>query len=675
MAKTQEELLKRARGCLDGTKWKVESHEDTVEAGYEALTVTRPPDLDPIPRDLMEAVVASIHADELGVDNASLQIIEGATYAGTWRLKKAGWKRDVTGNPPVDNGMILFKKYVRITALNPYAAVMENNCTFVVSETPFYNQATLPAPTAGTSGVTYRVAKQRQDDETRLWDGVIERREQLTTTSGVMTVEDDAFKTVYEQAYYGVRAAGSALAGVTVALWPVNTSTQGTLAEVVNVQKNENCTTDIRQRKTIAKALQGSVERYQTKFETGVVITSRNQTAAVNAFVTVAGGVITRQGSKQNDDLTFDNSQTVTTALEVQNATVERFQTKFETGVTITHRNQATAVNAFVTVAGGVITKQGSKDNGDGTFDNSQTVTTAVEVQNATVERYQTVYEQGVVITHRNQAAAVNAFVEVTGGILTRQGSKDNGDGTFDNSLKTTTAITGTAGAGIEELTRTEWENTRKIITTGTRNKTDKATEPTAETAGVVTRVTNKRNDFGCFDPEVVDETGIKKTVQTTIYDDDGEYTIVAMENYTVEELDAFIATLNTSRKISCSTSFSRYPGMVNAMLISRSVVHSSSLEVKTAYSYSGKTEHVKRLVHNSEGTYLEDYTVTFNVVRGKGVKDGRVAYDALNPYENWGSNFTDLGRDWFYYKAVTGVSLAITDKTANYIPTGSITL
>ena len=61
----------------------------------------------------------------------------------------------------------------------------------------------------------------------------------------------------------------------------------------------------------------------------------------------------------------------------------------------------------------------------------------------------------GVTITNRNQAAAVNAFVAVAGGIITRRSSKLNDNGTFDNTLKSSTyAVFGDATVPLGE----QWE-------------------------------------------------------------------------------------------------------------------------------------------------------------------------------------------------------------------------
>ena len=287
------------------------------------------------------------------------------------------------------------------------AYVTENGCTYTVTMTPYFRQAAVAAPPAGTSGVSYRITGERADPRTGLWMFTLETREQKTTTTGVVTVRDDAFATVTEQTFYGVRTGNTDHTGAAVAgLWTAGVSPAGTLVENVQVRKNENCTTDVTQRKTVAKAREATVERYKTKFETGVTITLRNQAAAVNAFVAVAGGVITRRSSKENDDGTFDNTETVTTAAAAANATVERYRTLYEEGVTVTNRNQSAAVDAFVDVADGIITRQGSKLNDNGTFDNTQRLTTAIAVTDATVESTGDLYGIRTRKAQRNQTAA-----------------------------------------------------------------------------------------------------------------------------------------------------------------------------------------------------------------------------------------------------------------------------
>lgn len=321
MAKTAEEKLTRARSWLAGRKWKVEKHRLVSQTGYESLTVKLNQQEEAIPRDLLESAVAAICADEKDVANTALGVIEGADYAGTWILREAGIDRsEPGGNPPQDNELVLWKRYVRKTTLNAAAHVMENNCSFIVTYTFHFALAALPAVTAGTSGITYRIMSANFDKDDGLWDCIAEKKEQITTTTGVITVEDDQFKTVYQQAWYGIRTGNTASAGVTLTLWDPTQHTavspaeadapQGTVVRDIFVQKNENCTTDIVQQKTVAKAVTDAAKGVkQDVYEKEETATDRNQAAAVAAAVTVENGAVTEQDAELNADGTFDNKE------------------------------------------------------------------------------------------------------------------------------------------------------------------------------------------------------------------------------------------------------------------------------------------------------------------------------------------------------------------------------
>lgn len=374
MAKTAEEKLTRARSWLAGRKWKVEKHRLVSQTGYESLTVKLNQQEEAIPRDLLESAVAAICADEKDVENAALGVIEGADYAGTWILREAGIDRsEPGGNPPQDNELVLWKRYVRKTTLNAAAHVMENNCTFVVTYTFHFALAALPAVTAGTSGITYRIMSANFDREDGLWDCIIEKREQLTTTTGVIVIEDDQFKTVYQQAWYGVRTGNTASSGVTLTLWDptqhaavsqaVADAPQGTTVRDVFVQKNENCTTDIVQQKTVAKAVTDAAKGVkQDVYEKEETATDRNQTTAVAAAVTVKNGCVTEQNAELNADGTFDNKERKVTELtENVGVDVPAQQTLTRdlagTETTLEHANQTAAAALPETDAEGTLTE------------------------------------------------------------------------------------------------------------------------------------------------------------------------------------------------------------------------------------------------------------------------------------------------------------------------------
>lgn len=759
-------------------KWEVFKREDVANVYGEDLIIRY---VEMTDTSHLEDAVTYIKSLATFTD----PVVRGKPVTGTW-VTRSVWYEE--GRPYGKAGTLRLYH-----AMCPQGSdtgdglyVTEDGCSYKVTYTFFWRQASLMKPvTPGTSGIEYSIKGQSKDPVTGFWNYVLEKREQFTTWTGIVTAADDIFKTVTEQTFLGVRT-GDVLAfkaGADVGtLWTAGNPTAGTLIENVSVSKNDNCTTNVTQRKTVAKAAQGTVERSRTAFGDRQTITLLNQPTAVDAFVAVANGVVTVHAAKPNADGTFDNTETLLTAIPGEYS-VERSRTAFSESVSITLRNHPTAVDAFVNVTGGIITRRSSKKNDDGTFDNTETLTTAIPGEYS-VERTRTAFWDKVTITLKNQTTAVNAFVSVSGGIVTTQGSKKNDDGTFDNTQSLMTAIAGTgsitsrrtlygtevsttlrnqavavsalvavsggivttqsfkanedktfdntetlnaelwvsdavktvaktpfatttvtenanaespladpsvngttvknvktdggrytqtetkvdAVEGVVERTKTLWENTRHVVTEWVRNLAAKKVEPTADVTGVVKDVLNTLNDLGKYDAQEETDTAVRRYYTQTITDADGNYTLHLLENYTVAEMLAFLNTISASNKVTYSPSISRYPGMVNATLVARSVTHANSMEIKTKYSNSA-TEKIVRISHTGGSVFLETYTVSFTVKRDKGVKAGRLEYDALVPSSGnpWGSDFNDLGRDWYWYKAVTGVTMTTSDITSAY--------
>lgn len=749
------------------------------------------------PRDL-EAKVTYLSA----LTGITTLKVNGETVVGTWNTHFARYE---PVNPNDDRNYVIRLYHALIPAgltTGDGVYVTENNCTYKTSLTFYWRQAALMNPvTAGTSGVTYRITGINRDRFTGLYDYILEKREQITTYVAEHVVGDTQFDVTYEQKFVGVRKTAEGTdaytkdnaGNVITALYPM-TNVQGT-TYTQDITKNENCTADITQRKTVAKTnVELSVQRSRTAFSDTETKVTRNATVAVNAYVAITGGVITVQSSKLNDDGTFDNTETTKTAIP-SDAIVTRERTAFSEFVSITLRNQAAAVNAFVNVTGGIITRRTSNKNEDGTYDNTEETRTAIALE-AVVTRSQTIFSQVVGITLRNQATAVNAFVAVANGIITTRTSKRNDDGTFDNTEETRTALSTTysvessrtlyddsvtttirnaatavnalvevaggvvtirqskknddgtydnsetlkteravstavkrvtktpfetltettnrsqaaamadptvngytvrnektqaglydqteqarvaagAGAGVVGATATLWENTRHVVTTDTRNKDVKATEPTADTEGVVVNVRNELNDLGKWDASVQNDTAVARRLTVQMLDADGPYTIYLIENYTLAAANAFLATLSGDLKNSVTPHISKYPGLVNLTVISRDTDNAGSLEYLSKYYYHDPAPfaYVKRLSNTGDKKIVETYKVTYHVRRGTGVATGRSEYDALNPIENWGSTFVDLGRNWYFYKAVISVKLNTADETTNYDSGSDITL
>jgi hypothetical protein len=179
----------------------------------------------------------------------------------------------------------------------------------------------------------------------------------------------------------------------------------------------------------------------QTKFSKEEIDIDRNVSVAVSALVAVAGGVVTERKTELNPDGTFNNTESVKTAISAPDSVLAKTQTKFSKEETDVDRNASTAVADLVTVTDGVITERRAEMNPDGTWNNSNSVKTAVAAPNAVIVKSQTAFGKEETDTDRNASTAVSALVEVAGGVVTERRAEMNADGTYNNTESVKTAI------------------------------------------------------------------------------------------------------------------------------------------------------------------------------------------------------------------------------------------
>jgi hypothetical protein len=481
----------RAGQWMAAQKWKLERHERLSGSGREALHVKLSDATKQADRELLCPCLAALYAG--GDEPAETDIqVEGSVYPGQWKLRRAWWERE-DPRQAGDNLLTLHKYYVLDDGGDTETFYSEDNCTWRVSLEFHWDESAVADVPKGSSGITYAVRNASRDEETGLWDYIVERREHITTTTGIVETGCDAFREIWQQGFYGVREGMLDHTGQKPALWEVHEQPQGTLVEVIFIQKNDDCTTDIIQRKTLAKAAQARVDRELTAFADTLRVTLRNQPEAVDAAVEVAGGIVTARQSELNPDGTYDNTQTERTAVGGVGA-VSAYETAFQTGVSITLRNQPEAMAASVVVSGGVITRRQARQNDDGTWDNEETLTTAVPGTGA-VSAYATAFQTGAAVTLRNQPEAAAAAVEVAGGVITRRQARQNDDGTWDNEETLTTAVA--ADSAAVETHETIYERTVSVTN---RNRPAAVAEAVTAANGLITRRTARQNDDGTWD-------------------------------------------------------------------------------------------------------------------------------------------------------------------------------
>lgn len=313
--------------------WRTEKRR---EFAFEWADNTLVRYIDNPPLSMLEEAVAYLN----GSWGCTKLTLEGKVVLGEWQTIGA-WMEE---GKPDRAGLRIMRLY---HACGPVAATgsaalytESNNCTYNVTHTPYFRQATLPTPPTGTSGITYEITGQRQDTETGFWMCTLVKREQLTTTTGVVVISDNTRETVYQQGWYGVRAGNKDHTGAAVALWAVNTSVAGTRVRDVFVDKNENCTINIVQQKTIQKT--GTIEERSSRDTFSATDTVIDVAAEVLGAAPVpADGVTTDHRDELDESGLYRRVKTREVEQDVDNAVVDMAEDAAETVTEVEHRGKA----------------------------------------------------------------------------------------------------------------------------------------------------------------------------------------------------------------------------------------------------------------------------------------------------------------------------------------------
>lgn len=322
----------------EGALWRTARRLDFSYQWAEKMLVRY---VDNPPLAMVEEAVAYL----LGADGAAKLTADGKVVTGTWRTVEA-WLEE---SKPDRQGLRVLRLYhscvPAANAAADTAYTVGNNCTYVVTHTPYFRLPALPVPAAGTSGVTYEIAGERRDPETGLWMCTVVRREQLTTTTGVVTIEDGSRKTVYQQGWYGIRTGNKDHTGAAVALWPVSDGTAGTRVRDVFVEKSDNCTTSIVQQKTVTK--EGVTGRRSSldAFASATAVEDIAK-AALGEAPAPADGVTVEHKDDLGEDGLYRRTKTCETELEVDGAANVTAIDKAETVTETENRGKAEALAA-----------------------------------------------------------------------------------------------------------------------------------------------------------------------------------------------------------------------------------------------------------------------------------------------------------------------------------------
>ena len=178
----------------------------------------------------------------------------------------------------------------------PY--VVENGCMWNVSWQFFWHQTSVPPLPASSSGVNYRIANLNRDDEDGTYSYVLERRERVQQDIPEYVSEVDAFKKQSREEHKGVK--GDAKKGGKPA------SVKKGVIVTREVSKNEDCTHDTSNTKTVSNEVKNSITETTVGLRGGSTVTvNRNMRSKANEKGLQPGESVRNE---LNEDLTWNQT-------------------------------------------------------------------------------------------------------------------------------------------------------------------------------------------------------------------------------------------------------------------------------------------------------------------------------------------------------------------------------
>ena len=212
-------------------KWRYRWHNEVMVRYYECA---------PLEADVFAAMIEYLQG-QTGITAIQLHG-KRIELDGEWKAVRA-WYETRDGDTSETNKL----KRVRICqalAKNPADAggdgpyVVENGCMYKVEHTFHWNADALPELPASSSGVNYQIQAVTRDDETGLWNCVVERRERVQQDVAEYTSEKTVFETKKEEQHLGVKQGSVAGTGKAASVGGGKTVTR-------KIRKNEDCTSDV----------------------------------------------------------------------------------------------------------------------------------------------------------------------------------------------------------------------------------------------------------------------------------------------------------------------------------------------------------------------------------------------------------------------------------------------
>ena len=421
----------------------------------------------------------------------------------------------------------------------PY--VVEDGCAYKVSLTYYWNQPTVVALPASSSGVSYRIGSLQRDDDTGLYTYSVEKRERVQQDVAEYFTQKTEFETRQEEQHLGVRAA--------------NVASTGQAASVKNgvmvrrkVSKNADCTSDVANETVTEVKAEGAVEKVSVGLD-GTVQTTVNRnmpdkadTAGLDVGESVENAK-TEGGLWNQTIVKFVRNAILRIANGCRRTIFEHSHT------TATVQGEDPGFTDAAEAAGGVITEKSVRRTSTGAYQIEEHTTTETPVADAVIETRRTVSGTTVTKLDRNQpSASSTANLKVGESVRVEK----TPGGLYNNQKTTATATNATIQRGCEK--------SGDVTHTDVEVRNEAAAKPGCTTAGanLVSRTVSRLNENGTYNNETQTTTYAPKSATAT-----GGTTVVAETVETgINQTKVPDAEAGANRRVDVSVSLNDHGSM-----------------------------------------------------------------------------------------------------------------
>lgn len=415
-------------------KWRYRWHNEVMVRYYECA---------PLEADIFPAMIEYLQG-QTGITSIQLHG-KRIELDGEWKAVRA-WYETRDGDTSETNKL----KRVRICQAleknsgenggeGPY--VVENGCRYKVEHTFHWNADTLPELPASSSGVNYQIQAVTRDDETGLWNCVVEKRERVQQDIAEYTTEKTVFETKKEELHLGVKQGSVASTGKSA-------SVSGGKMVTRKLQKNEDCTTDIINETTEEEAVSGAVTETEVNLR-GTVTTTVNRSQPGKADETGLGiGTTVRNEKTPGGRWTQTIKKVVAAAAGVIRSACRK--TVFRhTDVETRNQKNDPGISHVAVAAGGVMHEIDVQRRDEGTYDVTETTHTDVGAPEAVTETRKFLDGTVTRTVNRNQP---NKASEANLGVGDTVRNEKTESGLWDQTIeKARPVATGRTGETCEE--------------------------------------------------------------------------------------------------------------------------------------------------------------------------------------------------------------------------------